>query len=321
MKGLRDIMVVLEESERSEIRLAMAVALAQQYDAHLTGFSALDLLTPAKPFVPRRGNPEGDLEPASQLRNWGVVAPTGYREMDMQVAEKAEQIEAAFRERLRFSGLQGTWRMATDDVSEAVVCQARQADLVILGQVNPYHPPLLGHQLNEAILMTSGRPILIIPYVGRFATVGTKILVAWNNSREAARAVNDAMPLLAQATSVTILEVDAIGRKRTTSDRSTTGADIANHLARHGISAAAHTAASGISVPDALLNYAADVSADLLVVGGYRSFTPAGTHTWGCHPGAAAAHDPARADVALTSCSVFGLVVPRNLRFAVDDIT
>ncbi|MDB5404363.1 MAG: universal stress protein [Rhodopila sp.] len=269
MKGLRDITVVLEESARSEIRLTIAVALAQQHDAHLTGLSALDLLMPTKPFVPRRGNPEVDTQPASQLQNWGVVPPVGYREMDMQVAEKAEQIEAAFRERLRSSGLQGTWRMATDDMSESVVCQARQADLVILGQVNPRHPPPLGRQLIEAILMTSGRPILVIPYVGRIETVGTKILVGWNNTREAARAVNDAIPLLAQATSVTILEVDSMGRKPATSDRDATGADIARHLDRHGISAEAHTVASGISVPDALLNYAADVSADLLVVGGY----------------------------------------------------
>jgi hypothetical protein len=80
--------------------------------------------------------------------------------------------------------------------------------------------------------MTSGRPILVIPYIGRFETLGTKILVGWNNGREAARAVSDAIPLLAKATSVTILEAHYKGRKPATDDASS--ADIIRHLARYG---------------------------------------------------------------------------------------
>ena len=116
--------------------------------------------------------------------------------------------------------------------------------------------------------MTSGRPILVIPYIGRFDTFGTNILVGWNNSREAARAMNDAIPLLAKAASVTILEANPIGRKPASDDA--TSADITRHLARHGISAkTARTSTDRMSASDALLSYAADVSADLLVVGGY----------------------------------------------------
>ena len=269
MSALRDIVVVLDNSTPSEIRLATAVALAQQHDAHLTGLSALDLLTPARPVVQPRGNPDVDALPASQLMNWGAVLPLDYPEADTQRAEAAERIEAAFRERLRFSGLQGNWRLASGKVSETVVCQARHADLVILGQVDPAHPPPpAGRQLVEDVLMTSGRPILVVPYIGRFETFDTKILVGWNNSREAARAVNDAIPLLAKATSVTILEANPIGRKPATDDA--TSADIIRHLARHGISAdTARTAMANISASDVLLSYAADVSANMLVVGGY----------------------------------------------------
>lgn len=267
MNELRDIVVVLEESAQSEIRLGIAIALARQHNAHLTGLSALDVLMPDRPLVQRRDGLGMGAQPVAQVINWGLAPPPSYLEVDTRAAEAAERVEAAFREQLQFSGLQGDWRMASDDVSEAVVCQARQADLVILGQVNPDHPPPLGRHLIEAALMTSGRPILAIPYVGRFKAVGTRILVAWNNSREAARAVNDALPLLAQAALVTVLEVNSTGRKPTATDA--TGADIARHLARHGINAEARTVAGGISVPDALLNYAADVSADLLVLGGY----------------------------------------------------
>jgi nucleotide-binding universal stress UspA family protein len=267
MTALRDIILVLDDSAPSEIRLDIAIALAQQHDAHLTGLSALDLLMPTRAAVQPRGNPAEDTEPASVL--WRAGPPIDYPEADTQSAEEAERIEAMFRERLRFSHLQGDWRMASGKVSETVVRQARHADLVILGQVDPAHPPPpAGRQLVEDVLMTSGRPILVIPYIGRFETLGTNILVGWNTSREAARAVNDAIPFLAKAASVTILEANPVGRKLGTDDA--TSADITRHLARHGISAeTARTAIASISAADALLSYVSDISADLLVVGGY----------------------------------------------------
>ena len=269
MTALRDIVVVLDDSASSAMRLTVAVDLAQQHGAHLTGFSAMDLLLPARPAVQRRDNPQVDTLPASQLMNWGAVLPHDYPEADTQAAEAAERIETAFRERLKFSNLQGDWQVASGKVSETVVCRVRHADLVILGQVDPAHPPPpAGRQLVEDVLMTSGRPILVIPYIGRFERFGTNILVGWNNSREAARAINDAIPLLAKAVSVTILEANPIGRKPAIDDAASS--DITRHLSRHGISAkTARTALAGMTASDALLSYAADVSADLLVIGGY----------------------------------------------------
>ena len=269
MNALRDIVVVLDDSASSEVRLTLAVALAQQHGAHLTGLSALDLLMPARPVGRPRGSPAMDTLSEPQLLNWGAAPPVGYPEADAQVAEKAEGMEAEFRQRLRLGGLQGDWRMASSKVSETVVFQARHADLVILGQNDPDHPPPpAGRQLAADVLMNSGRPILVVPYVGRFETFGTKILVGWNSSREAVRAVNDAIPLLAKATSVTILEAFSTGRKPATDGA--TSADIARHLARHGIAAEiTRTGMDGIAASDALLSYAADISADLLVIGGY----------------------------------------------------
>jgi len=257
MAALRDITVVLDGSAPSESRLTLAIALAQQHDAHLTGISALTLLMPARPVVHPGGYSERDMLPTSSLVNLGDVA-----------AEKAERIEAAFQERLRLSGVQGEWRVVSDKLSEAVARQARHADLIILGQVDPNHPPLLaGRQLVEDVLLTSGRPTLVIPYIGRFETFGTNILVAWNDSSEAARAVHDAIPLLAKAASVTILAVNPGGREAATDDATT---DLIHHLARHGISAKpARTVAAEISISDVLLSYAADINADLLIAGGY----------------------------------------------------
>ena len=269
MQTLRDIVVVLDDSPASAMRLDLAVALAQQHDAHLTGFSALDLLVPPRTVTQPRVPPLLDTLSASQVLNWSSVTVASYPDGDGQAAEKAEGIEARFRDRLRSGALRGEWCMTDGNVSEAVVSRARHADLVILGQVDPDHPPPpQGRQLAEDVLMTSGSPILVVPYIGRFETCGTKVLIGWNNSREAARAVSDAMPMLAKASSITILEASPVARKQAAND--VTCADVASHLAHHGINArSARTVLNGIAASDILLSYAADLTADLLVVGGY----------------------------------------------------
>jgi nucleotide-binding universal stress UspA family protein len=203
----------------------------------------------------------------TQVADWSGLRSGDYLEEEAQAAETAERIEATFKERLRIGHVEGDWRMTSGKLSEAAVLQARNADLVIVGQADPEHPPT-GGPLVEDLLMTAGRPLLIIPYVGHFERLGATILVGWTNSREATRAVNDAIPLLAKAASVTVLSARPSGRRPATHDA--TGAEITRHLARHGIRAkAAQTVMTGGSASDVLLSYAADVSADLLVVGGY----------------------------------------------------
>jgi nucleotide-binding universal stress UspA family protein len=235
MAVIRDLMVVLDGSAAGEVRLKVAAALAQQHEAHLTAFFALDLLMTHD---------------------------------DIQPADQAERLEATFHEHLRDHGLKGDWHEASGNVGEAVVRQARQADLVILGQVDPEHPPSSENRhLLENVLTTAGRTILLIPYIGRCGTVGTKILVGWNDTREATRAVNDAIVLMAHAHSVTVLTLYPEGR---TSERGAgTSAGIVHHLARHGIIAHRAQMAVSISPASALLSYGADLNADLLVVGGY----------------------------------------------------
>ena len=267
MTGLRDIVVVLDDSTLSEARLAIAVALAKQHGAHLTGLSALGVLKSRRSVMQRRGAPEVDTQRMTQVADWSGLRSGDYLEEEAQAAETAERIEATFKERLRIGHVEGDWRMTSGKLSEAAVRQARNADLIIVGQADPEHPPT-GGPLVEDLLMTAGRPILIIPYVGHFETLGATVLVGWNNCREATRAVNDAIPLLAKAASVTVLSARPLGRKPATHDAN--GAEITRHLACHGIRAeAAQTVMTGGSASDVLLSYAADVSADLLVVGGY----------------------------------------------------
>jgi nucleotide-binding universal stress UspA family protein len=269
MTALRDILVVLDDTARSEMRLAIAIRLAKQHDAHLTGISALDLVTPPGPVARFYRYPEIDPRGGSELMTGTAVSARDYPQVETGVAEKTEQIEAAFRIQLRSSGLRGDWHVADGKLSEALAFHARHADLVILGQADQNRPstPASRHLVDDT-LMTAGRPILVIPYAGQFETVGTKVLIGWNNSREVARAVNDALPVLAKAASVTILEAYPVGRMPVTHDAASSG--ITRHLAHHGITAkTARTVMTNISAADTLLSYAAETSADLLVVGGY----------------------------------------------------
>jgi nucleotide-binding universal stress UspA family protein len=150
-----------------------------------------------------------------------------------------------------------------------VALHARYADLAVLGQRDPgaaLHAN--AGDVAAATLLASGRPILVLPYVGDYPTVGRKALVGWKSTREAARAVSDALPLLQQADVVTVLSINPEGGIG--GDGDVPAGDIALHLTRHGVNAvAAHTVAKEIPEGDALLNYADDIGADLIVAGGY----------------------------------------------------
>jgi nucleotide-binding universal stress UspA family protein len=108
----------------------------------------------------------------------------------------------------------------------------------------------------------------VVPYIGGSDIIGRRALVAWNASREAARALNDAIPLLEDAENVTVLSVNP--KRGIRGEGDLPAADIALHLARHGMKAeASYVVAEDIGVGDALLSRAADLGSDLIVMGGY----------------------------------------------------
>jgi nucleotide-binding universal stress UspA family protein len=252
--ALKDILVHLDPTPRCATRLAVAAGLAARHGAHLTGVHVIDIPSAnyfygaAMPFVP--ANPEEIVD-----------------RMRAEAAEVAAPIEAAFRECLRRNGIEGEWRLVEGNPSAMVALHARYADLIVVGQPNHYEPQD-ADAVTVTTVMTSGRPVLAIPYAGEFPTIGERVLIAWNASREAARAVNDAMPLLIGAKQVTVLAINP--QRGVGGHGDVPAADIALHLARHGLRAeAAHTVAKDIADGEALLSYAADLGADLIVAGAY----------------------------------------------------
>jgi nucleotide-binding universal stress UspA family protein len=252
--ALKDLLVYVDATSRSAARMELAARLAIQHNAHLTGLNVIDIPSAnyfygaAMPFVPT--NPEEIVE---RIRTEAV--------------EAAKPVEAAFRECLRRNGIEGEWRLVEGPPPVTVALHSRYADLTIVGQPNREEP-----QDADAVLvttvMTSGRAVLAVPFAGDFPSIGERVLVAWNASREAARALNDALPLLLNAKQVTVLAINPQRGVGVHGD--VPAADIALHLARHGLRAeAAHTVAKDIADGEALLSYAADIGADLIVAGAY----------------------------------------------------
>lgn len=252
--ALKDLIVHLDTTPRSSTQMELAVRLAVQHNAHLTGLHVIDVPSAnyfygaAMPFVPT--NPE---EIVDRIR--------------AETVEAAKPIEASFRECLRRNGIEGEWRQVEGLPHSTVALHARYADLCIVGQPDRENPRD-ADAVTVSTIMTSGRPVLAVPFAGEFPTIGERVLVAWNASREAARALNDALPLLMNAKQVTVLAINP--QRGVGGQGNVPAADIALHLARHGLKTeAAHTVAKDIADGETLLSYAADIGADLIVAGAY----------------------------------------------------
>ncbi|BDG75165.1 universal stress protein [Roseomonas fluvialis] len=250
--ALNDVLVHLDSTPQAATRLAVAADVARRHQAHLTGLFVVDVSPPIM----------GAADAGS-----GAVLAGLIDAMRADAIEAAGKVEATFHEALRREGIAGEWRAPEGSTAELVSLHARYADLVVLGQADAAGAPA-GAAVLAATIFDSGRPVLVIPYAGSFASVGQRVLIGWNAGREATRAVHDALPLLAQAASVTISAVNP--RIGLGAHGEQPGADIARHLARHGVTVTVeHTVAPEIGAADILLNRASELSADLLVVGAY----------------------------------------------------
>ena len=173
-------------------------------------------------------------------------------------------VQAKLMTRADAAGVTAEWHFVRGYPREILSRHARYCDLVVAGQPSPNEDEFGGTEgLLGDLAIGAGRPILAIPHAGARTSLGKRILLSWNDSREAARAAHDALPLLRAADLVTVLVVN-------TEDDLASAEEISTHLARHGVTVEAKTeSVSGLDVGDAVLNAASDLSCDLLVMGAY----------------------------------------------------
>jgi nucleotide-binding universal stress UspA family protein len=267
--ALKDILVGIDPSTAGEGQLRLALNLVRAHQAHITAcyvmpkeHAAPSPILPGVPvnpgpgvlIAPETGGTAGDASPAP-------VLPSS------REAERAEQAEELFRTELRAHGVGGEWHLLSPGEIAVFIGLAKSFDLTILGQLSPEIRPT-GFRPDEIIIAT-GRPVLVVPYAGKFDVVGRRALVAWDGTREAARAANDALPLLENAEAVTVMLVGA--RETALAEQRPSIERMAHHLQRHGIPARTEETLQGdLRISDVLLSRAADLGADLLVAGAYH---------------------------------------------------
>ena len=186
-----------------------------------------------------------------------------------QVREAARENLQRFDNQCRMLDLPSfEGRLLDDQAADGLVLQSRYGDLVVLGQVNPEDPiSPMEEETPEFVAMHGARPVLVVPYAGHFEAPFQRILAAWDGSMEATRAITAAIPLMQEARRVTLAVYNA-GREPDTHGGEP-GADMALYLARHGIEVEVSSQVTAIDVGSALLSFAADTDADLLVMGCY----------------------------------------------------
>jgi nucleotide-binding universal stress UspA family protein len=240
--GFKDILVSVDASDRGRERMEFAIRLAQRHRAHLVGYYT----------SPTTGLLTGEALPH------GTPPETAAESL----AEAAEQ---SFQEHLDLYGLQGSWLLSADPVAADVVRRIRVVDLAILGLGDPDRAARdpQGFAIEDMVL-DCGRPVLGVPVANVPAQPGRCVLIAWDGSREASRALNDALPLIGEAEQAVVLTVDADPRT------ALPGELAAEHLRRHGINARAQQAESGgLDIGGAILAQCDYLHADLVVAGAY----------------------------------------------------
>jgi len=246
----RTIVVHADRAANAEARIALAAAIAAREEAHLVGAAMT-------------GTPRSMLAGRS-YEGSGVFLADYLRRAEERVQQALEQFKA-MADRLGVQSFEA--RCSNDDEYAGLCMQARYADLVVLGQAaaDDDKESSLLPDLPDYVLLNCGRPVLLVPRTGRFPTIGKRVMVAWNGSVEAAKAVTAALPLLRGAEQVTLA---VLGNSADTLGESP-GADIALYLARHGVNVEVLRRPEPADPGKAILSLAADFNVDLLVMGAY----------------------------------------------------
>jgi nucleotide-binding universal stress UspA family protein len=244
MKTIRSILLQLDATPASARRLEFARHLAQRTEAVL---SAMFVVTPPQP----------SFQMAFAESPAALMQGIDGAEVDRVHAA----FDAATRDRVTTRWLEGNWA----DPIRGFCDQALYADLLLLGQREPDAADAGKAPAGfvESVLLLTGKPALILPFTGEFESIGQNVLIGWNASPQAARAVAGAMPWLRSARRVHVLET-ADERAGPVDD----SLDLTQYLALHGIAATTHHAGA-VDPGNSLLSLACDVDADLLVMGCY----------------------------------------------------
>ena len=245
---IKDVLVNLSVAAPRDVAGEYAISIANTMDLHLTAVAFA-----YEPVIP-----------GSVFDGFAPSVIEAYRAETQRAAENAKQ---NFDEAARRAGASSESRVMAAGMASAADTFGRMArgyDLSIVAQPRP-EAELAEDEIIQEALFNSGRPVLIVPYIHNTGFKLDRVMVCWDGSRTAARAIGDAIPLLQKAGKIDVVTVESREHRNQLA-----GAGIAQHLARHKLTVELKPiVAPDTDVTDTLLSYAADTSADLIVMGGY----------------------------------------------------
>jgi nucleotide-binding universal stress UspA family protein len=244
----KDLLVSLSVNGKGDAAIDYAIALAEAFKAHATAVA----------FA---------YEPVIAMSVMGGM-PSTYLDSQRQENEAAAATaRAAYDKAAARAGISADSHVISTGVAGAADQFGRMARRFDLSIVRQAQEESGGAEdlLVESALFQSGRPVIVVPYIQKAGLATDRIMVCWDAGRTAARALNDAMPLLARAKTVDVVMVTGEDGKHD----EVPGVDIGQHLARHGLNVEVKRIVAEGDVQGTLLSYAADSSADMLVMGGY----------------------------------------------------
>jgi nucleotide-binding universal stress UspA family protein len=257
--ALKDLLVYVDQSHSAPARLHLAADLARR---HSSGLTAL--------FVGELSLAQRETYATAEL---GLVSAAELDRLDRSIfasiTEAADRMRVPFEAFGREHGLRFEWRAVPGPASTVVPQHARCADLCIVGHSDLADGASVGYTFSEHLLFVIGRPVLFVPALGSFATLGRHIVVAWNSSRAATRAVNDALPLIERAEQTTVLTVNSVDFVERY--HALPPDQIVEHLRRHGASVDLVELKNvpSASIADALQAEARRLGADITVAGAF----------------------------------------------------
>jgi nucleotide-binding universal stress UspA family protein len=257
--GLKDLLVYVDHTEGALVRFRLAADLASRHGSRLTALYA-------------RQWSEAQIE-ERRTAELGLVSPDDvdrlHRRIEASIDGAVERLRSALNTLGREHGVKAEWRCVDGPASIVVPEHARYADLCILSRDAAADGNSVDYSFSEKMLFVTGRPALFVPSVGSFETLGRHVAVAWNSSRAAARAVNDALPLIELTERTTVIAINP--EAYTERPGALPAGQMVEHLRRHG-------AATDLvqlenvpvrSIPDALQAKAHELGADLIVAGAF----------------------------------------------------
>jgi len=247
----KTILVHIDESKDAIKRTHVAHQIASMFDAHITGVA----LTGISRYI-------------FESTDLGVGDPNIMLHLSA-LRDRAEKAITQFKQVSAGLGITTTESLiANDEANGGLGLRARYSDLIVIGQTNRNEPsPSVLSDFPEFMIVNSGRPVLVIPHHCVSTSFAERCVIAWDGSREAARAVTDALPLLKQSQFVHVSIINP--SKHSEAHGEEPGADIALFLARHGVKVEIAARFSNHDTGKSLLATCQELNADLLIMGGY----------------------------------------------------